>query len=778
DITNKSAEHLHFVLDAAGNRTEEDYYNSSNVIKHKVLRDFDLLGRLKDTKNAYVTPASLAMSYLYDGNGNVKTATDGRNHVTSNNYDPRNRLVQAEEDSAAGGLNVFTTYVYDTLDRLRDVQDPQGLHTAYTFDGLDNLKQLGSPDTGVTTYGYDSAGNRTSQTDARNTPSAYTYDALNRPTGATFPNTPSLNVTYTWDTPASGCVSPNRLSKGYLSTVVDSSGSTTFCYDRFGDTTLKTQTISGASFPVSYAWNRDGRLNSVTEPNGTLVSYLRDNSNRIITVQYKLAGQSSLSTLVSSVAYNPFGSPSKINYGNGRALSRTYDMDYVIKSVVDASTVGDGLNLTFGRDAVANLTSVKLSSTVGNVLVYDGLNRLKQVNDLSSNPQWRYTYDGTGNRLSEQQGTQAVVRYTYPTTSHHLIAVGSTQRGFDNAGNTTSIGTGSGALGFHFDDTDRMDQFLVGGVLAKQYLSNAFGQRVMKSKAGDTTQTIKSVFDEQGHRLGDFNSSNATIEEYLWMDDLPIGVVDGPSNSVKYIEPDHQGTPRVVVDPGSNVAIWNWSILNDPFGQGQPVNLNGSTFSLGLRLPGQMYDAESGMAYNYFRDFDAARGRYLESDPIGLGAGTSTYAYSYSSPVVFRDAAGLNGAIALPVPAGGLATGTGATSAGAGAAGAGAAEAGGGIAAAGAGTVAIAVTGAAVAGYATGTAAYPYIEPYLSAGLDRVCRAKTDDCAREWEEAYRECKKQLSKPNPARGITGGYRNLQDCARGLVSERCGGNPVSR
>jgi RHS repeat-associated protein len=643
DVTNKMNEHVHFVLDAAGNRTEKDYYNASNVIKHKVLRDFDVLGRLHDRKNAYVTPASLAMTYSYDGNGNMQTATDGRGHVTSNLFDPRNRLVQAEQDAGTGGLHVFTEYAYDVLDRLIDIKDPQGLHTQYTFDGLGNLKQLSSSDTGIATYGYDAAGNRTSQVDARSPPvtTNYAYDALNRPTGVIYTNTPSLNATFTWDTPATGCVSPNQLAKGRLTTVLDASGSTTRCYNRFGDITLKTQTIAGAAYPVTYVWSKGSLLNSLTEPNGTLVSYVRDSANRIKTVKYQLSGQSTASTLVSAVTYNPFGPASKITYGNGRALTDTYDMDYVIKSVVDASTVGDGLNLTYGRDSVTNLTSVKLSSTVGNTFVYDGLNRLKQVNDLSANPQWRYTYDGTGNRLTEQQGTQTAVSYTYPLDSHHLKAVGSTLRGYDNIGNTTSIGTGAGELDFHYDDTNRMDQLQVSGALAKQYLTNALGQRVMKSKSGDSTQTVRTVFDEQGHRLGDFNASNGTVAEYLWMDDVPVGVLDGATSSVKYIEPDHLGTPRAVIDPTSNVAIWSWPILNDPFGKGPPVNLNGSTFALNLRFPGQYFDSESGMSYNYFRDYDAGTGRYVESDPIGLLAGVSTYAYVNASPISRSDQRGL-----------------------------------------------------------------------------------------------------------------------------------------
>jgi len=45
--------------------------------------------------------------------------------------------------------------------------------------------------------------------------------------------------------------------------------------------------------------------------------------------------------------------------------------------------------------------------------------------------------------------------------------------------------------------------------------------------------------------------------------------------------------------------------------------------------------------YNYFRTYDPEIGRYLESDPIGLGGGLSTYSYAMNSPFSFVDRLGL-----------------------------------------------------------------------------------------------------------------------------------------
>ena len=136
-----------------------------------------------------------------------------------------------------------------------------------------------------------------------------------------------------------------------------------------------------------------------------------------------------------------------------------------------------------------------------------------------------------------------------------------------------------------------------------------------------------------------------------------------PKDRIYYIHNDHLGTPKVLTNSfGQSV----WNSMSTPFGSADvndDVDGDGVAVEFNIRQPGQYYDAESGLYYNYFRYYDPSTGRYITSDPIGLNGGLNTYAYVENNPLGYIDPLGLVGmgsraatTRTLPLPPGGSTT--------------------------------------------------------------------------------------------------------------------------
>ena len=175
------------------------------------------------------------------------------------------------------------------------------------------------------------------------------------------------------------------------------------------------------------------------------------------------------------------------------------------------------------------------------------------------------------------------------------------------------------------------------------YSYNAHGQRIRKVSSTGSSTTVIFVYDQGGQLLGEYDSTGQAIREYVWLGSTPIAVfTPNGSNAptVYYLHADHLDTPRVVVDRDNRLR-WRW--MAEPFGMWAPENdpAGLGAFTLNLRFPGQYFDSESGLHYNYFRDYDSSVGRYVQSDPIGLAGGINTYAYVEGNPLAFADPNGL-----------------------------------------------------------------------------------------------------------------------------------------
>jgi RHS repeat-associated protein len=108
-----------------------------------------------------------------------------------------------------------------------------------------------------------------------------------------------------------------------------------------------------------------------------------------------------------------------------------------------------------------------------------------------------------------------------------------------------------------------------------------------------------------------------------------------PRGGLYYLHTDHLDTVQVVTDQNRQIV---WKGLQKPFGETEAII---ALVDNPLRFPGQYYDAETGLHYNYFRDYDPKIGRYVQSDPIGLASGLNTFRYADNVPVTKMDPTGL-----------------------------------------------------------------------------------------------------------------------------------------
>ncbi len=133
----------------------------------------------------------------------------------------------------------------------------------------------------------------------------------------------------------------------------------------------------------------------------------------------------------------------------------------------------------------------------------------------------------------------------------------------------------------------------------------------------------------------------------MWLGDIPVAVITGgpgtPPYVFWYLHADHLNTPRSVENPTTGELVWRWD--SAPFGETAPnedPDGDFTLFSLPLRFPGQYADQETGLHYNYFRDYEPQTGRYVQSDPIGLAAGTNPFGYAFARATNVVDPFGLN----------------------------------------------------------------------------------------------------------------------------------------
>jgi len=602
--------YIAYQYDGQGNKTATSIYNSSDVRTYWQRFSYDnpnLPGMLYHIIN----PDETYQEYDYDNAGHVSAITDPNFQTVSYEYDHFDRPTRVTQP-----YDTVTQFTYDSQGNLSSVNDAENHLTQDLYDDMGRVVSTLSVDTGLTRYVYDEFGNILIKVDANENIANYNYDLLNRLSGVTFSDT-SQNITYSYDEGLHG--------KGHLTGMLDPSGNTTFTYDSKGNTIQKYATISGNVYTLSSSYTYASRKNSITYSTGRSLQFFYDNLGNVLGVSTSFSGIAT--SLMENIGYLPFGPGNSMTTGTGSSVNNVYDEQY--RLIISNPGTSKQINYTY--DPNSNLTESDYINNPddNNSFAYDELNRLV----FNTNSHWliSYSYDKVGNRLSRTVNGKEEV-YSYITETNKILSVTGVDNFTFNHDDTGKI-TLQNNTQYLYNYNNQLIRVEENGQVLGEYVYNGLGQRIYKQINGSSNIYH---YDFDGNLIGESGSDGTFSSEYLYLGSSRLAKVNINDGSLFYYLNDHLGTPLIMTD-SSGVVVWEASY--DPFGSADIFP--SSTVKNNFRFPGQYYDDEAGLSYNWYRNYNPQIGRYMTPDSIGLAGGINLYSYVSNNPINFVDPLGL-----------------------------------------------------------------------------------------------------------------------------------------
>jgi RHS repeat-associated protein len=537
------------------------------------------------------------IEYLYEETNDLDQTILADGSTQDFDYDPVGNLKYTYNSTL--GSDKKTEYIYDALNRLKDKIEPGAIITSYEYDSHDNIKSITdaeskttnftyddfgrvltqiSPDTGTTTFTYDDATGQMTQTYADGTVIVSSFDALGRITSKTFPDS-SQNISFGYDENADGV--------GKITSVADPSGTITYSYNAQEQLDGQSKVVDNVTYPVAYGFsNTTGNLDSMTYPSGLNLTYQYNGAGQITGIQ------ADSQPLIENITYLPFGGVEDYTFSSiSQAHDQTYDLRYMIDQIQSGSMMYD-----------------YTVNGLGNVETVDG----KSYPDLTADTT-NFDYLAGTSKLDIVTDSQGPKQYVY-----------------DDNGNITS----DGILTFIYDQQNHLDQVKQDTTVLADYVYDGFNRRIKKIAGGNTTVYH---YDRNSLLIAETLADGTPLVDYIYLGSTMVALKKyGAQAGIYYVVNDHLTTPQMVLDAAGTVV---WQAACAPYGLAD-VTVNTITFN--IRFPGQYFDSETGLHYNWNRYYDPATGRYITADPIGLEGGMNLYAYVGGDPVNGMDPEGLS----------------------------------------------------------------------------------------------------------------------------------------
>ena len=595
--------------DPVGNHVDYEYDSVGNLVRltdgagNITQHFYDLAGKKVKTIDANNSTTTVT----YDNNGNPLKVTDREGNETTAFYDAMNRRIGVMDTQ----WNT-TTFDYDENGNLIGLTDPNSGSTLYEYDDNNRQTKLIRPEGETTTFEYDPVGNRTAVLDANGQKIAYEHDQFGQlkttkhyATGDHNTEVKTVNFDYDFN--------------GNLTSYDDSITSADYTYDdlnrKTGETINYTATISK---DLSYSYP-DNWTQTFTGPDNVTLTHNYDAAGRLNTIT--IPGQG-------DITYNTYewNSPTNIALPGGSSTDYSYDALWHVKAITTSDT--DIMTRNYVYTAEGNITT-KTTEHGSYTYTYDELYRLTDaVNPIVTDE--TYTYDNLGNRLT----SAAVAGNWAYNLNNELSSYGGTTLTYDDNGNITNKAIGAVDTSYIYDVGDRMTEVKDdSGVPIIAYYYDPFGRRLWKN---DGNGRIYYLYSDGG-LIGEYDSSGVETKTYGYAMGSQWGtnpLFQKEGTTYYWYHNDHLGTPQKITDTSGTEK---WSATYDSFGK---ATVSGtSTITNNLRFPGQYFDSETGLHYNWNRYYDSETGRYMRVDPIGEGL--NLYLYVQNNPLKYIDPRGL-----------------------------------------------------------------------------------------------------------------------------------------
>lgn len=658
-VTDPAGATTHYAYDESGHlvRITDALGHSSTVLCDKaglVLEITDPLGaKTRYERDMFGRPVTItdplgAMTRLkWTVEGKLAVRIQADDSQESWTYDGEGNCLS--HTNAAGATVAFE---YTDFDLLVARTDPDGVRYEFRHDSNLQLTQVINPQGLTWNYEYDPVGRIVRETDFDNRTLSYTYDASGRLTSRM--NCLGQNIQYEHNElsqvvrkDAAGAVTTFEYDVfDELAQAIGPNATLTRIRDRYGR--LKSETVNGRT--LAFKHDALGRRTGRTSPIGAVSGWTYDAAGR----------RTSLTTSGRTLTFEHDAAGQELTRNIGETITLKHSFD-VLGRLTHQRVIGSNRTLQqrgYAYRGDGTLVAIDDQISGGRRFDLDPVGRVTAVH--AENWTERYAYDAAGNQTeaswpASHPGQEAIGPRSYNGT--FIRCAGKIRYEHDAQGRIVlrqkmRLSRKPETWRYAWDAEDRLVSVSTPNGALWRYEYDALGRRIAKQRLADDGQTVleQVSFTWDGDTLCEETAQGATMPHPVtltWDHDglRPLAQVERISASEASQEiiderffaivTDLVGSPSELIDESGSLS---WHIRRTLWGA--TTWATSSTAYTPLRFPGQYFDPESSLHYNYQRYYDPEVSRYISPDPIGLEGGPNPRWYG-PNPYTWMDPLGL-----------------------------------------------------------------------------------------------------------------------------------------